>query len=182
MTVLETDCSVITRPAPPRSTSVTLTRMDAADTPSLPPVQRRDLRIATSSARFKIAPRSRAVAKENGEVSAVAAAQSQAADEMLAFAIKWKASVLDRAAGRRSRDLTKTVEPVMQALLSYGPAAIDLRDLPLDRVNGMHLAVVLRLTFTRREQTPGWNQALAIAQTALNRDHISVTAALSGLL
>jgi hypothetical protein len=70
----------------------------------------------------------------------------------------------------------------MQALLAYGPAAIDLRGLPVDRVNGMHLAVVLRATFSRKAQTPGWDQALVIAQAALQRDNISVASALGGLL
>ncbi len=173
----------INRPAPSTVTSVTLSR---TETPAPPPAAARalswDAYVSSDVPRFKIAPRPRAVANVDGEVSATATAQSHAAEAALVLAAQWKTSLLDRAAGRRSRDLSRTVEPVMEALLSFGPAAIDLRDLPADRVNGMHLAVVLRATFTRRAQTPGWNQALAVAQAALRRDNISVDSALSGLL
>lgn len=183
MSVVAIERPTINRPAPSRATSVTLSRTEeSVGTQSPSRVCVWDAYVGSNVLRFKISPRLRAVVNVGGDVSAVAAAQSQAAETMSIFAVQWKASLLDRTAGRRSRDLSKTVEPVMQALLALGPSAIDLRDLPLDRVNGMHLAVVLRATFTQRAQTPGWTQALSIAQAALRRDNINETSVLSGLL
>lgn len=174
---------IINHPAPSLLTSVTLSRMETAITPQpSSQAQNWDTNTALNFSRFKIAPRLRSVANVEGEVSAVAAAQAQVAEAVSRLTAQWKTSLLDRDSGRRSRDLSKTVEPVMQALLAFGPSAIDLRDLPLERVNGLHLAVVLRVTFTQKEQTPGWTQALAVARAALRRENVSEASALSGLL
>lgn len=180
MTAATLEFNALHRSAPSWITSVTLGGASPA-VAWAPSLQPRQIDVSIKRAQFKISPRPRAVANMEGEVSAVAADQSRTAEAILRFAAQWKTSLLDRNAGRRAKDLSKTVQPVMQALLAFGPAAIDLRDLPVDRVNGMHLAVVLRATLTCRSQTPGWDQALSTAEAALRRDGLNTTSALSGL-
>jgi hypothetical protein len=98
------------------------------------------------------------------------------------LAEQWKKLVLDRNAAVNANGLTSTVKPLFQALSRLGPGAIDLRGLPTDKVNGVHLAVVLRATFSMKTRTPGWEEALGIARNALKRDCIDEADALSGLI
>ncbi len=104
------------------------------------------------------------------------------ANEVNAFSTQWKAQVLNRNAAVTANALTGTVKPVFQALTVLGAGAIDLRDLPAEQVNGVHLAVVLRATFKLRNRTPGWKDALAIARQALARDGLEERDALVGLI
>lgn len=97
------------------------------------------------------------------------------------LATSWKAMLLDPNAPVNAKALTSTVKPIFQALSWFGAGAVDLRNLPVDSVNGMHLAVILRATYTRKSQTFGWDQALTIARQALTRDGISAADALAGL-
>jgi hypothetical protein len=94
----------------------------------------------------------------------------------------WKSQVLDSSAGILANDLTKTVKAIFQVMTSIGPAAIDLGDLPSEKVNGVHLAVVLRATMAKKEQTRGWATALETARAALRRDGLDEADALSGLI
>ncbi len=116
------------------------------------------------------------------EISSYRLNQEKLSEESMMLAVKWKTSVLDRSAGRKSKDLTKTTEPVFEALLKLGPSAIDLRDLPENLINGAHLAVVLRATFTRRTQVPGWSRALQIAKRNLESSGANVKSVLAGLI
>lgn len=97
------------------------------------------------------------------------------------LAQQWSAQLLNPQAGTRGKDLAKTATPVFEALLHLGPASIDLRNLPAEQVNGMHLAVILRATLSRRASTPGWDTALGLARQALVRAGIDPEIALSGL-
>lgn len=101
--------------------------------------------------------------------------------EFTSLETQWKAQVLGPNSGVDAKSLTKTVKVVFQAVTQYGGAAIDLRDLPQERVNGMQLAVVLRATMARRELTKGWAEALEVARAALRRDGLDDSDALSGL-
>lgn len=98
------------------------------------------------------------------------------------LAADWKQQLLDRHAELSANALTKTVKPVFKALTLYGAGAVDLRGLSAETVNGVHLAVVLRATLTRRFMTPGWSDALVVARAALQRDGIDETDALAGLI
>lgn len=98
------------------------------------------------------------------------------------LAATWKQQLLNRHAELSANALTKTVKPVFKALTLYGAGAIDLRGLSADTVNGVHLAVILRATLTRKSMTPGWSEALSVARTALHRDGIDETDALAGLI
>jgi hypothetical protein len=98
-----------------------------------------------------------------------------------ALAAKWKAMLLDRNAPVNAKALTATVKPIFQALSWFGAGAVDLSDLPVESVNGMHLAVILRATYSRKSQTFGWDRALDVAREALKRDGINEAHALAGL-
>jgi hypothetical protein len=98
------------------------------------------------------------------------------------LATQWKKRLLDREAPVSANALTSTVKPVFHALSSLGAEAIDLRNLPVEQVNGVHLAVVLRATLSFKERTPGWEEALQVARAALQRDRIDENDALIGLI
>jgi len=102
--------------------------------------------------------------------------------EIAELAAGWKRQLLDRHAELSANALTKTVKPVFKALTLFGAGAVDLRGLSVETVNGVHLAVVLRATLTRKAQTLGWSEALSVARAALQRDGIDETDALAGLI
>lgn len=95
---------------------------------------------------------------------------------------EWKSRVLDKSTEVSANALTTTLRSVMAALMELGPGAIDLTGLPHNRVNGHHLAIVLRATLRRRETTPGWTNALEVARYALSYDGFDETTVLSGLI
>ena len=70
---------------------------------------------------------------------------------------------------------------VLEAIAKDGPTAISLTQLDATRVQGEHLATILRVTFKWRAQVPGWNSALSIAEAALRRQGIKPEEALYGL-
>ena len=107
--------------------------------------------------------------------------RQQNAEGVQKFAEEWKALLLDRDAPVTAKALMATVKPLFQALSVYGAGAVDLSGLSPDSVNGMHLAVILRATFSRKNQTVGWETALSVAREALNRDCINPDRALAGL-
>lgn len=99
-----------------------------------------------------------------------------------AYEREWKSQVLDPRAEISANALTRTLRPVLGALLELGPGAIDLTDLPQGLVSGVHLAVVLRATFRRQESAPGWENALQVARYALSLQGLDEGKVLSGLL
>ena len=138
--------------------------------------------ISISDTRFIGKPRLGAIQDAMLETSNYRTEQIKMRDESQLLSSRWKKLVLDPAAGKKSKDPTRTTEPVFDALLRVGPAAIDLRDLPEDSVNGMHLAVVLRVTFSRRNQVTGWAKALQTAIKTLKSSGANVDLILAGLL
>lgn len=94
---------------------------------------------------------------------------------------EWKSRVLDKNTEVSANALTITLRSVTGALMELGPGAIDLTGLPQNRVNGHHLALVLRATLRRQETTPGWKDALEVARFALSYDGFDETTVLSGL-
>ncbi|WP_144006823.1 hypothetical protein [Pelomonas sp. KK5] len=95
---------------------------------------------------------------------------------------EWKRRVMNSELPGKAIDLTATVKSLMSELLNGGAKAVDLSDLRAPLVNGRHLAVVLRATYTRRSEMPGWKKALEVAKVALLRDGANVEEALYGLL
>ena len=82
--------------------------------------------ISVSGVQFTFGGRSNSILFSS-EISSYKLRQEKLSKESMMLASKWKALVLDRSAGRKSKDLTKTTEPVFEALLKFGPSAIDLR-------------------------------------------------------
>jgi hypothetical protein len=108
-------------------------------------------------------------------------ARERSTEETKALAAKWMSLMLDKSAPVNANALTKTVKPLFEALSRYGAGAVDLRGLRAEQVNGVHLAVVLRATFSRKQQTLGWEHALSVARDALRRDGLEDDDALAGL-
>jgi hypothetical protein len=95
--------------------------------------------------------------------------------------VGWHVNLFDRYASNDALALSKTTKPLIRALLKGGPESIDLRNLDINKVNGMHLAVILRATSSKRDSVPGWREALTLARAALLRDNINANNALIGL-
>ena len=93
----------------------------------------------------------------------------------------WQRYLLDPAASTDVDALSESVESVLETIDKDGPAAISLLQLDSTKVQGEHLATILRTTFRWRAQVPGWNSALAIAEAALRREGINPEEALYGL-
>lgn len=109
-------------------------------------------------------------------------ARKKIVDEAKDMEAQWGKLVLERNAEVTANALSATVKPLFKALSSLGAGAIDLRSLPAERVNGVHLAVVLRATLSQKELTPGWEEALEVARAALRRDGIDEADALIGMI
>ena len=72
----------------------------------------------------------------------------------------WKTNILDPSLPVTAKGLTPTAQSIIGSLIAQQP--VDLRDLPLDSINVVHLAVVLRVTSSRK--VPGWDEALKKAR------------------
>ncbi len=94
----------------------------------------------------------------------------------------WRGRILNPALSATQTELTQTAKSVMEALTKFGDEAIDLSTLPKDRVNGKHLAVLLRATWTRKQATKGWADALEAARAALANQGVNPNEALIGMV
>lgn len=94
---------------------------------------------------------------------------------------KWKNNLFNLELGHGAKDLIKTVKPLMAYLLRFGAEAVDLSNLNSDKVNGMHLAVVLRATAEKKNQVKDWDEALEVVKKALINQGIEPNEALVGL-
>jgi len=110
----------------------------------------------------------------------VRAAQAQTA-AFAYFGSEWKHFVVDVAAPTDVDSISETIERVLETIVRFGPQSIDLADLPDERLNGEHLAAVLRATYVWRDTIPGWQAAVQRANEALVRAGINPFDALIGL-
>jgi hypothetical protein len=94
----------------------------------------------------------------------------------------WRTGLFDLSAPYNADGLTPTVMGTYRFLMSFGPRAIDLRGLNVHAVNGMHLATILRSTYSWRGEIPGWREAVIVACKALERGGFSVEDAAGDLL
>lgn len=92
----------------------------------------------------------------------------------------WLQRVLDPRIGATSAELTRTTRAVFEVLARHGAGAINLGGFGA-RVNGMHLAMVLRATADELDGTEAWKKALAIARSSLERAGVDPNVALYGL-
>ncbi|WP_420106565.1 hypothetical protein [Herbaspirillum huttiense] len=70
-------------------------------------------------------------------------ARKAAVEDVKAIEAEWLKQVLDVNGPSDAKHLRKTVRPLLKAMGKYSPAAIDLRGLKPESVNGRHLAVIL---------------------------------------
>jgi hypothetical protein len=94
----------------------------------------------------------------------------------------WKRHLVDSHAISDVDALSETVEGVFEVISRFGPSAINLKHLDPNSIQGEHLAAVLRATAPWQEQTPGWNEAVQIAEMALRKSGIDPHDALVGLI
>lgn len=92
----------------------------------------------------------------------------------------WLQRVLNAQLVGNAAELTKTTRAVFEVLARYGSSAINLQGFG-SRVNGMHLAMVLRATADELDATEPWKKALGIARTALEAAGVDPKVALYGL-
>lgn len=105
--------------------------------------------------------------------------KEQTLEEMNA---KWQKNLFNPELDHNAKDLIKTVKPLMAVLMKHGTQAINLENLMPEKVNGMHLAVILRSTAEKRNEVKGWAEALEVARQALTSQKIDPNEALIGLL
>lgn len=79
----------------------------------------------------------------------------------------WKHFLLDPAAPVDVDAISETVDFIFEAITQFGPGAIDLTRLSAERVNGEHLAAILRVTSSWKSRIPGWAAALMVAKESL---------------
>lgn len=79
-------------------------------------------------------------------------------------------------------NLTKTAESALGWLLLNGISHLDLSGLVPENVNCEHLALILRMTSTFKDSIIGWDDALAVAQTAATLSSLDPTDILFGLI
>jgi hypothetical protein len=94
----------------------------------------------------------------------------------------WKHYVLSTDAPTDVDSISQTIEHVFETVVQFGPEAIDLTGIDPQKVNGEHLAALLRATFTWRDRTPGWQYGLQVARIALERSGGDPRDALIGLM
>lgn len=94
----------------------------------------------------------------------------------------WRGRILNPVLPASQSELTKTAKSVMEAIAKFGDEAIDLTILPADRINAKHLAVLLRATWTRKQATKGWKDALEATRTALANQGVNPDEALIGMV
>lgn len=123
-----------------------------------------------------------AVVRSSGRENDLVRERHLNAQEIQTLATEWQTHLLDSGAAITTAALTETATPVFKALAQFGPGAVDLTGLKADKVSGMHLAVILRATLSRKSRTPGWDEALETARAALLRDGIPESDALQGLI
>ncbi|WP_339435750.1 hypothetical protein [Pseudomonas sp. EL_65y_Pfl1_R32] len=78
--------------------------------------------------------------------------------------------------------LTITSEAVLDAIGEFGPAIVRFEELTASRVQGEHLATMLRTSYVWRNEIPGWTEALEIAREALSNEGIDPADALYGMV
>jgi len=94
---------------------------------------------------------------------------------------EWMEGLMNKDASILANGLSKTVTAVYSAVTQFGPAAINLSGLDPDKVNGVHLAVILRVTHEHKDKVPGWQEALEVAKLAVIREGHTIEEVLSGL-
>ena len=94
----------------------------------------------------------------------------------------WKRFVFDPNASTDVDSIAETVDSVFDMIGMYGASSINFGHLDSKSVNGEHLATVLRVTSSYRDQVQGWDEALGAAIESLTIAEVDYRDALAGLL
>jgi hypothetical protein len=86
-----------------------------------------------------------------------------------------------RGQAQNANGLTPVAKKAYAAWFERGPDAFDFTELQLEEVDGLYLALILRITNSRRDVVKGWAQGLQMARAALIRDGLDPEDALVGL-
>jgi hypothetical protein len=96
--------------------------------------------------------------------------------------IDWRHHVLNPQAPTDVDLLTETADLALDFVSNYGAARVELTDLDPSKVNGEHLATLLRALSTWRYEIPGWQQALQLDVEVLERSGVDPRDALFGMI
>lgn len=94
---------------------------------------------------------------------------------------RWHKSLLDVASDSSSKALAYTTKLIFESIIKFGPTSVDLTGLEAEKVNPMHLAVILRVTKNRKSLVPGWDEALKVAVAALQLHKLNEDVVLVGI-
>ena len=94
----------------------------------------------------------------------------------------WQYNVFNPAAPVDVDSLTETADSALDFVAAFGPTSIRLTGLNPAQVQGEHLATLLRVLSTWRNEIPGWHDALLVDSAALERAGIDPKDALFGMI
>jgi hypothetical protein len=78
--------------------------------------------------------------------------------------------------------LTETADLALDFVAKYGADKVELSNLDPSKVNGEHLATLLRALSTWQDEIPGWHDALRIDIQALEQAGVDPADALFGMI
>lgn len=96
--------------------------------------------------------------------------------------VDWGHYVLNPDAPADVDVLTETVDMALDFVAKYGAAKIELSNLDPAKVNGEHLATLLRALSTWSNEIPGWQDALQVDIEALELAGVDPKDALFGMI
>lgn len=95
---------------------------------------------------------------------------------------KWTSNVLNVNAPHHTNDISETVDAIFTSL--HAGEIIDFNTVLVMScpINPVHLCVALRATYSVRDRTRGWHEALNAAKHSCGENGIDVNDALYGML
>jgi hypothetical protein len=94
---------------------------------------------------------------------------------------KLRALISVENSGTDVDDLTITAETALEAVIEFGPAIIPTNDMAGIQIHGEQLATLLRVTYSWRNEIPGWGAALEVARLRLAEQGVDPDDALYGM-
>lgn len=116
-------------------------------------------------------------AREDVEVEGELKAQA-----LLQVLRQWKRYVFDPSSPTDVDAISETVDRVFDVISEFGPGALSLVGIRPEKVQGEHLAAVLRASSSWADTVPGWRDALNVAALALSNAGIDPNDALYGMI
>jgi len=95
---------------------------------------------------------------------------------------KWKKYLLDPSSPVDVDSISETIEYIYDQISTNGPESIDLNGLDAHKVNGEHLAAILRASSMWKNSVSGWSAAITVSFDALVLAEEDPLDALAGLI